>query len=241
MPDGRPAAIHHAVLADELQREIVGGSFQVGDLYPTEAALQERFGAGRYTVRKALKILSERGLIERRRKRGSVVTSTKPLSQYVHSLRDIRGLTEFGRTTELKVAQQGFVALEDDGGAARSAGRYYRIAGLRRRSADGMPLCWSDILVAEAYADVREEALRGESPIYERILARFGLKLDYVEQSVSAIPLKAGMASLLEADGETAALLVSRRYVETGGTVFERSHNIYPGSRYVMTNMFRER
>ena len=42
-------------------------------------------------------------------------------------------------------------------------------------------------------------------------------------------------------DGETAALLVSRRYVETGGTVFERSHNIYPGSRYVMTNMFRER
>lgn len=237
--DGRSATIHHTDLADRLQSEIETGLFPVGERFPTEADLQERFNVGRYTVRKALKVLSERGMIARRRKTGSVVTSAKPLSQYIHSLRDIRGLVEFGRTTDLTVSQQGYVMLDEDETGGIS-GRFYRIAGLRRRKADGMPLCWSDILVAERYAAVRGAVTRGASPIYETILEQFGIKLDFVEQSVSAIPLKPGMAQILEAE-ETAALVVERRYVETGGTVFELSRNTYPGSRYVMTNVFRER
>ncbi len=178
-------------------------------------------------------------MIARRRKTGSVVTSTKPLSQYIHSLRDIRGLVEFGRSTDLTVSQQGYVMLDDDE-AKGIGGRYYRLAGLRRRKADGMPLCWADILVPERYAAVRAAVARGASPIYETIQERFGLKLDFVEQSVSAIALKPGMAHILEAD-ETAALVVERRYVEASGAVFELSRNTYPGSRYVMTNVFRER
>lgn len=239
MTDGRTATIHHSVLADELQQEIVSGAYNVGERFPTEADLQERFGVGRYTVRKALKVLTERGMIARKRKSGSVVTSTKPLSQYIHSLRDIRGLTEFGRSTDLAIKQQGFVVLEKTD--QDTGGRYYRLAGLRRRKADNMPLCWSEILVAEAYADIRNQGTGDDSPIYEKILEKYELKLGYVEQSVSAIPLNPAMRDLLEAGEEVAALMVERKYFEAGGTVFERSRNIYPGMRYVMTNVFRER
>ena len=233
--------IHHADLARTLEAEITDGRWQIGDRFPTEAELQDRFEVGRYSVRKALKVLTERGLIARRRKAGSFVTALRPISRYVHSLRDIRGLTEFGQITELTVSQRGFVSLDEDAGPTAASGRYYRVAGLRHRTGEQFPVCWSDVLVAEEYADVCKDAGKGMALIYEAVMERFALKLDYVEQSISSVPLKPGLARMLDADTEASALVVERRYVDSSGHVFEISRNIYPGERYVIKNVFRER
>jgi DNA-binding GntR family transcriptional regulator len=53
-------------VAAELTEEIRRGVYPPGALLPTEVELGLRFAAGRHTVRDALRIVSEQGLIKRR-------------------------------------------------------------------------------------------------------------------------------------------------------------------------------
>jgi GntR family transcriptional regulator of arabinose operon len=50
---------------DELSHEILSGKYAPGRKFPSEAALVERFGTSRITVGRALRELSQRGLVER--------------------------------------------------------------------------------------------------------------------------------------------------------------------------------
>ena len=57
-----------------IERQIMSGAYRKGDLLPSEKELTENLGVSRITVRKALSILSEMGIIETSKGRGSVVT-----------------------------------------------------------------------------------------------------------------------------------------------------------------------
>ena len=81
----------------------------------------------------------------------------------------------------------------------------------------------------------------GRAAIYEVVLERNGLKLDYVEQEVSAGDLPRQYARLLNAEADTAALMMSRRYVAHTGATFEITLNLYPASRYSVRSVIRQR
>ena len=61
-------------LADALRRDIATGRFRDGDALATEAALRERFGVSRQTVRQAIALLEEDGLVVRRQGSGTYVS-----------------------------------------------------------------------------------------------------------------------------------------------------------------------
>lgn len=234
----------HGDLAVLLSDEIRSGRFPVGSRFPTEVELQERFGVGRHTVREALKLLAEQGMLGRRRKTGTVVLADRPVAPYVHSLRDLKGLLDFAQNTRLEIRHEGFASIVDGtvGGFTDLVGtRWFRIAGVRSTKADGKPLCWSEILIPEQYTPDREAVHRGREAIYEVVLEQSNLKLDYVEQEVSATELPRQVAKLLDAEVETAALRVSRRYVAHTGATFEISVNLYPSTRYSVRSVIRQR
>lgn len=56
-----------------IEGQIIAGVYRQGDLLPSEKELIESMGVSRITVRKALAILAEMGLIETSKGRGSVV------------------------------------------------------------------------------------------------------------------------------------------------------------------------
>ena len=93
------------MIAGDLTDEIAKGHYTVGARFPTEAELRLRFGVGRHTIREALKLLTEQGLIGRRRKTGTFVLSTSPVSPYVHSLRDLKGLLDFAHALVHRLGQ----------------------------------------------------------------------------------------------------------------------------------------
>lgn len=233
----------HADLAAELSADITSGRYAVGDKFPTEQELQARFGIGRHTVREALKTMTEQGLLGRRRKTGTTVLSNRPISQYIHSLRDIHSLLDFARNTVLAIDHIGFVAItgSQPEHSGLAAGRYLRIAGIRSKTFDSKPLCWSEIMIPERYAPERSEITGGSSPIYELVAKHFGLKLEFVEQEVSAMELPQQMARKLDAAEEVAALLVKRRYYASMGELFEATNNLYPASRFTVHTTVRQR
>ena len=231
-------------IATDLTSEIVRGHYAVGERFPTEPELRERFGVGRHTIREALKLLTEQGLVGRRRKTGTFVLSTSPVSPYVHSLRDLKGLLDFAESTKLQVNHVGGLSSESKlltGFEGVAKGRWLRVAGMRMVRGDDAPLCWAEILVPESLAPPRDTLLGSSRAIYEETMAHNGFRLEYVEQEVTAALLPPAMSKLFGIDEDAAALLVKRRYVAHTGQTFEVSHNLYPANRYRIRSIIRQR
>lgn len=70
---GRARAIWREI-HEVLRGEILEGRYRAGDRLPSEAALAQRFGVNRHTLRRALGPLAEAGLIHVRRGAGATVT-----------------------------------------------------------------------------------------------------------------------------------------------------------------------
>ncbi|MDX2214334.1 MAG: phosphonate metabolism transcriptional regulator PhnF [Oculatellaceae cyanobacterium bins.114] len=73
-------------IANELRRNIADAIYQLGDQLPTEAELSIRFGVNRHTLRRAIEILRNEGLVRIDRGRGTFVASapiTYPIGKRV--------------------------------------------------------------------------------------------------------------------------------------------------------------
>jgi DNA-binding GntR family transcriptional regulator len=81
-------------IATKLQRDIRLGRYDIGKLLPTETELMAQHSASRQTVREALRILNDQGLIVRRAGLGSVVIAAEPPVLFTHS---VKSLTEWLR------------------------------------------------------------------------------------------------------------------------------------------------
>lgn len=67
-------------IADAIRLDIVGGKLAEGDRLPTEVLLAERFSANRHTVRRALAVLADEGVVGAEQGRGTFVRSARRLS-----------------------------------------------------------------------------------------------------------------------------------------------------------------
>lgn len=73
-------------IADELRRNIQESVFKVGDRLPTETDLSSRFGVNRHTLRRAVEVLRQEGVVDVERGRGTFVIAapiTMPISKRV--------------------------------------------------------------------------------------------------------------------------------------------------------------
>jgi GntR family transcriptional repressor for pyruvate dehydrogenase complex len=65
-------------IADQIEQRILNGELRSGDRLPTERVLAEQFQASRTAVREAMKILAQKGLVEMRPGRGTIVIDGAP-------------------------------------------------------------------------------------------------------------------------------------------------------------------
>lgn len=68
---------------DALKHDIISGAYPAGSALPTEAEIMSRFQASRTTVRNALKLLHEEGMIESRRGAGTTVCTQEMISSHI--------------------------------------------------------------------------------------------------------------------------------------------------------------
>ena len=100
-PDG-PSFVNRSVplyyqLANLLGEKIVSRELHTGDRLPTEVELVEQYGISRITVRQALRLLEQEGLIRREVGRGTFVTDYRPFTGALKvegSLEDIISLSQ---------------------------------------------------------------------------------------------------------------------------------------------------
>jgi len=105
--------IRRKSLADEvaarLQQQIALGKYKVDEKLPIEPELMKTFGVGRSTIREAIKILANSGLLRVQQGIGTFVDSAtgskEPLSQRLKRA-DIKDLDEVRQLLEMKIAEK---------------------------------------------------------------------------------------------------------------------------------------
>jgi DNA-binding FadR family transcriptional regulator len=113
MTTTKPSPLSRHSLADavvsKLQQQLSLGVYQPGDKLPSEPELMVRFGVGRSTIREAIRILSNTGMLSVRQGSGTIVQAlngiAEPLPQRLRRA-DAGDLDEVRQLLELKIAEK---------------------------------------------------------------------------------------------------------------------------------------
>jgi DNA-binding GntR family transcriptional regulator len=232
VPDARP---RYRQVADDLTVRLASGEWPVGAMMPTETELCTSFNVSRHTVREALRLIEEAGLVQRRQGSGTTVLATEARGRFVQDITGMAGLLQYPEETRLTVLRAREATLDAE--AARLIGvaegeRWLRLECIRRVRVTTAPICYSVVHIRAEYAAVVDDI--GELPgsLFELIERRFGVAVAAVELDLSATGVPAAQADLLEVAPGAPALLTRRRYMDAQGRVFEQSVGCHPAPRF---------
>ncbi len=237
----RPGGALYKSIAEQIERDIAAGVFAVGSLLPTEAEFSERLDVGRHTVREALRVLSQGGLIVRRAGSGSTVVSNGRRNVFAHAVSNFDQWFNYPESVKRHHLDHEHVIA--DAALAESLGctpgtPWLRISALRTRDEAAAPLCWVDIYIQPRFARVMKSRHFDSSPVHEQIEAMFGVAIADVEVRISACGVPQRVAATLGVRANSPALLLQRRYLAADGQVLQATRTIHPENRYVYAMKF---
>ncbi len=222
-------------IARQLTEEIKGGKYPVGSMLPGEAELSEMYKTSRFTVREALRNLSDRGLVDRKRGSGTRVVSTNPSGAFVFRLSSTAEILKYPEVTRRENLFTGLMHTDPDLASKIDCpiGKsWYRISGIRRSDASDLPISWSDIYVLPEFADALGGEADGRTPVYEQIEKATGVSIIDAEIRIFASSIDGELARLLQVAVGTPALSIVRRYLDQDGRNFETTLTVHPEKRF---------
>ncbi|WP_208022206.1 GntR family transcriptional regulator [Pseudomaricurvus hydrocarbonicus] len=231
----KPVGPLYVQVSNTLKDEIVNGVHPVGSTLPTEDALCERFSVSRYTVREALRLLRDGGLVASRQGAGTVVIPPSSSSSDIHQVMSINDLVDFATGTRFVIESTKMISID-----ARLASRtnlpvdshWLEVRGYRQSEAMDTPVCWTEYYINRAYAAVGRLLQRHTGPIFPLIEDLFGVNVAEVHQQISATLLEPELARALDVEANSAALEVRRIYKAAGAEIAQVTINTHPASRF---------
>ena len=222
-------------IAAKLQRDIRLGRYDIGKLLPTETELMAQHSASRQTVREALRILNDQGLIVRRAGLGSVVIAAEPPVLFTHSVTSLTEWLRYSNETYRDV-----VATSDIIADRKLAGllkcepgkHWFLIEAVRRSDQFAAPLGWTEIYVLRKFADVVKRADHGRTPVHEQVAKMYGQVTEHAQMEIFARGMPRELAKALQVKSGSPALTVVRRYYGAHEELFEVTVTTHPEGRY---------
>ena len=230
--DPRP---RYRQVADELMTQLRSGRHPVGAMLPTETELCAQYAVSRHTIREALRLLEEAGLVARRQGSGTTVIAQEGRGRFVQDISTMAELLQYPAETRLTVLRAREVEV-DAATAAHlgiSAGETWLcVMGIRRVRVTDAPICYVTLMLRPEHASVLDDIGVETRAVYALIERRFGLSVSAIELDLSACGVPEEQARMLEVDTGAPALLIRRRYMDEQGRVFEVSEATHPAPRF---------
>jgi len=229
----------HRQIVDDIERRIVEGEWPPGTRTPAEIELAERYGCSRMTVNKAMTALASAGLVERRRKTGTVVAwpATRVAAL---EIRDPQSEIEAtGRRYEYRFLDRWVLSnpprslIWTD---LPSDARVLRLGALHL--AGGQPFCFEDRLVSLMAAPAAETTDFSATPPSRWLLQ--AVPWTDAEHRISATAVDGAIAQILDLPTGAPALVVDRQTWNAGSPV-TRVRLVYPASSHALVARFSPR
>ncbi|MFC5719614.1 GntR family transcriptional regulator [Streptomyces gamaensis] len=247
-------------IADELRQSIRAGQLAPGSRLPTETTLAEQYGRSLPTIREALRLLRDEGLIEKQHGRGNFVR--EPRTPVLRT--NLRHQWEKDRVRETEEHRAATGATEHDTGLQVNDLVFrasYQEIKASKELAEALGVAEGDALVERTYR-TRYAAERAPFALVTSYLIRdlvaknpdlldetkepwpggtqnqlytVGIELDRIEECISARPPTPEEAEELDLPPGTAVIALRKTSYDTTGRVVELSDVTLPGDRTQIT------
>jgi GntR family transcriptional regulator len=227
--DGRSKYLR---IHEDLRARINNGQWPPGSPLPSQHELAAQFGVSIMTLRQALQLLADDGLVETRQGSGTYVAA-----RYAYDLGHVRSfasdLTAQGAEVSTEVLAAEVVTAPADVGARLGAGS--QLLRLRRlRLSDGWPLIVQTSYLPAALADMVGREDLSHRGLYT-ILAEQGLTITRAHETITATTLGHLDARDLGRPESCPALLSHRiSFTQTGVPIID-DHALLPADSVVIT------
>jgi DNA-binding GntR family transcriptional regulator len=223
-------------LAETLIKRIESGRLSIGDKMPGELGLVAKYKVSRFTVRAAMQVLEQMGMVSRDRGRGTVVTSQRPFRMYQQTIRTFADMTEFPvnekrqRVSKETVQAQQSLAkfLGCDAGT-----KWILYSMIRTHSSHPLPLCWQDIYMRPSLEQYCKwiPTEEGVGTAKEYAILNSNWRQTIVD--VMAEEISEDMADALQVAAGTAALVAKWRYLDSDDVPYCVGVRHYPAERFM--------
>ncbi len=199
---------------NDLQEKILNGSYLAGVLLPTEKELQDQYKVSRDTVRKALRLLTEKGLIQKVQGRGSQVLKQELLNFPVSGLTSYKELVDsLGLNSQTRVISLDLMTVDEQ--TALQTGfpegsQVWKV--LRTRSIDGVVSVLDlDYLAKDCVPNLTQEI--AQTSIYAHLEEELGLDISYAQKEITIQASTERERLLMDNQDDYLVLIRSRVYL----------------------------
>jgi GntR family transcriptional regulator len=217
--------IRYQQIAENLRGRLVAGNFVAGRMLPSESELSAEFSASRVTVRRALEVLRDEGLVSARQGFGWFVPSDtvrQPLGKLATIEEQMRAS---GVTSQRRIVEFSFESAPKK--IAEVLGTTQVLRVLRVNLADGEPFA---IVTVWCSAEVGQHLSRRDveqSPFYELL----DVPLSGATQTIGADAATPDDATMLHIPVGSPVLRCERVTSDTTGRPVLVSHHVFPAHR----------
>ncbi len=225
----------YVLVAQTLIDDIRRGNYGVGDLLPPETALCTQFGVSRHTMREAMRLLIERGLVTRQRGIGTTVTSREPRAHYTQSTASVADLPQYVEETRLVTTEVKDVLAMGELSELLSCPpgqRWLYARGFRYLGSGKDPIALTHIYTNAAYAGIQGLIGAPDAPVYSLIERQYGERVAEVRQRIDAKVITPEEARALNVASGSAGLVITRHYYAVSGRLLEVAVNLHPAERF---------
>jgi GntR family transcriptional regulator len=207
----------YAVIEAQLMAGIARGEFPVGSQLPTEDGLIQRFAVSRTTVRKAIQILADRGLVEIRRGTGTFVAQPKITQELTELAGLVEDMNALGHAARVRLIDRIVVAADADVAEHLALAAGTRVMRIRRvRLANGVSMSLDETYLPLGIGEkIATHDLEAE-PIFTLLEKRYEIPLVEAQYNLQAVSADHDVAAALEVEAGSPIFLIERTSYSVG-------------------------
>jgi GntR family histidine utilization transcriptional repressor len=220
-----------------IEQPILAGTWRAGTVIPSEHELMAQYGAARMTVNRAVRSLAAQGVVERRRRRGTVVAATAPERPILEIWDIAADCARSGTVYGLELLDRALIRAGDDDGfqpAPAPATRLLRLTA--RHRADGVAIQLEERVISLAAVPEAEAVDFAATGPGQWLLGH--VPWTEAEHAIHARAAPKSVAERLEIARGTPCLVIERQ-TWNGDVPITFVRLWHPGDRHRLRGRFR--
>lgn len=228
------------LIYDDLTEKIQNGQLKANELLPSENELADLYSASRETIRKALKLLSEHGYIQKMQGKGSVVLDISKINFPISGLVSFRELAEkMGKREKTEVVSLEKQTMENE------IQDYFQTdkpieawSVIRVREIDKERIILDrDFLLLKVIPALTKEIC--ERSIYAYIEKELGLTISFAKKEITVEKATIEDQTLLDLDGYDTVVVVKSHVYLDDATMFQYTESRHRPDKFRFVDFAR--
>ncbi|WP_368505708.1 trehalose operon repressor [Alkalihalophilus sp. As8PL] len=228
------------LIYDELAQEIQKGKRKANDLLPSENELAEKYQASRETIRKALKLLSEHGYIQKVQGKGSIVLDISKIDFPISGLVSFKELADKmgkrARTTVVSIERQRVNEFLKEHLQTQESEEVWSVARVREIDQEKIILD-KDFLRAEIVPSLTKEVC--EQSIYAYLEKELGLVVSFAKKEITVEEPTEEDLKLLDLEGYSTIVVVKSHVYLDDARLFQYTESRHRPDKFRFVDFAR--